>query len=71
MKKQINGERYVWSDVAVDYSGGVDIFDPVTGIVYTHGEAIQEKQDVKSRLTLRPKKTGAWVRCVKINGKWI
>jgi hypothetical protein len=57
----VSGRVRIWNPVAIDYSAGVDIYDPITGIVYTDEEAKMQQKDVRSRLLLRGRKIGCWV----------
>lgn len=51
----------IWSNVAIDYDAGLDIFDPVTNIIYTNQEAILQDDIIKSRLIMNPRKIGCFV----------
>ena len=51
----------VWNPVAIDYSLGVDIYDPITDTIYTEKEANVCSGDIKSRLVNKPRKIGCWV----------
>lgn len=51
----------VWNPFAIDYSQGVDIFDPKEERYYTDSEARQAPKEVQSRLTLKGRVIGAFV----------
>ena len=51
----------IYSSVAIDYSVGIDIYDPVNGKVYKPEEAIILSEEIKSRLINKPRKIGCWV----------
>ena len=55
----MNGK--VWSDKAIDYKAGLDIYDPVDMVIYSDEQAKTLPQEVKSRLVIKPRKIGTWV----------
>jgi len=57
----------VWNPVAIDYSKGVDIYDPIENKIYTDSEARQTSKEIQSRLTMRGRVIGAFVEGVEIN----
>lgn len=61
-KKVVDGVEYVWSDFAIDYSDGIDLFDPITELWYSEDEAQHLDDMVQSRLVIRARKHGAWVK---------
>jgi len=51
----------IWSDLAIDYSKGVDIYDLKENKIYTYEEAKAEKPDIRKRLINKPRKIGCYV----------
>lgn len=51
----------VWNEEAIDYSAGLDIYDPKTDTIYSELEANQLPACSKSRLILKPRKIGCYV----------
>lgn len=43
----------IWSEKAVDYDGVMEIYDPLTGIVYFPNNISELSSDIKSRLCMR------------------
>jgi hypothetical protein len=59
----------IYSDVAIDYKKGLDIYDSVTKRIYSDEEAHMLPKKVKSRLTMRPRKIGTWVKTLEELGE--
>ena len=55
----------VWNPTAIDYSKGTIIYDPVTGKEFTDDEAKQQAPNVRSRLCLKGKKIGCFVKTIE------
>ena len=55
----------IWSDVAIDYSVGIDIYDPIEDKIYTQQEAEKLPQKIKSRLVNKGRVIGCWVKELK------
>jgi hypothetical protein len=51
----------IWNPDAIDYSKGVDIYDPETDTVYTDEQAKTQPKEIRTRLLLRGRSTGCWV----------
>lgn len=51
----------IWNPIAIDYSKGIVIYDPVTMIEYTEEQAKTQSDIIKRRLCLRGKVIGCWV----------
>jgi len=51
----------VWNPLAIDYSKGVDIYDPVEKRTLDEKEARKVSKEVKKRLTIRGRVIGCWV----------
>ena len=51
----------IYSNKAIDYSVGTDIYDVVNGKFYSDSEAKQQPKEIRSRLTLKPRKIGCYV----------
>ena len=54
--------QIIYSKDAIDYSKGVQIYDPDTGLYYTEEEARALTQIRRKRLILKPRKVGCYVR---------
>ena len=55
----------IYSEHAIDYSKGVDIYDNMTGSYYTESEARLLAPEVRSRLTMKPRKIGCYVLTIE------
>lgn len=55
----------IYSKVAIDYSKGMVIFDPITNNTYTDKQAKELGPDIKQRLILKPNKIGCKVHTIK------
>ena len=52
----------VYSPYAIDYSEGVDIYDPDTGQYLTESEARSRCATTRKRLIMKPRKIGCFVK---------
>ena len=63
--KEVDGQQFrvkqVFSEKAIDYDAGLDIYDPLTEVTYTEEQANALDHAIKGRLINKPRKTGAWV----------
>lgn len=57
----------IWNPCAVDYSQGITITDPETGLTYTEEQARNLPEDIRKRLINKPNKIGCFVK--DINGE--
>jgi len=55
----------IWSEVAIDYSAGLDIVDIIGGKIYTEDDAKKQPKCIKTRLVNRPRKIGCWVTTIE------
>jgi hypothetical protein len=55
----------IWSDKAIDYRKGVDIYDPELHVVYSPLEAREAPLHIRSRLINKPRKVGCWVLTIE------
>ena len=59
MEKRKNS--LIWNPYAIDYTAGVDIYDPTTGFIWSEEAAKKLPEEVRKRLIMRPRKLGCWV----------
>lgn len=55
-------DGFVWSEYCIDESKGFDFVDCNTGIKYEVCELNGLSKDVKSRIVMKPRKIGRWVK---------
>jgi len=56
----------VWSQFAIDYSKGIDIYDPVEKKIYTDSEARQAPREIQTRLINKPRVVGCYVEDIPV-----
>lgn len=55
----------IYNRNAIDYSQGIDIYDPDTGQYYTDSEARALSQGRRKRLIMKPRKIGCYVQTIE------